>query len=247
MRICRIAEGVGIARRYLQWVQFSRDIRPIVLLIGGTTGSGKSTLSAEIAHRLDIVRSQSTDMLREVMRLIFPERLLPALHMSSYLAWKALPESAAPQKDDTRTIAGYLTQAREVAIGVEAVLKRAGSEQISLIIEGIHVYPELQRELSDGTDAIVIPLMVGVLKRKSLRKQLSGRGSTNKSRRAERYLRHFDDIWNLQQYLLEESEAHDVTVINNENLDDAIAQIMDVVSAELANYYSGKPKDVFKS
>ena len=32
----------------------------------------RSTISAEIAHRLDIVRTQSTDMLREVMRLMFP-------------------------------------------------------------------------------------------------------------------------------------------------------------------------------
>jgi 2-phosphoglycerate kinase len=238
-------EGEGAARRYLQWVQFSRDGRPMILMIGGTTGSGKSTISAEIAHRLDIVRTQSTDMLREVMRLMFPERLLPALHVSSYQAWQTLPEAQLPDDPEKRIETGYLTQAREVAIGVEAVLKRARREQVSVIVEGIHIYPELQRELIRGTDNLVIPLMVAVLKRKTLRKHLSGRGSTNKSRRAERYLKHFDAIWHLQSFLLEEAEKCDVSVIANGDQDEAIVQVMDVVSGELAKHYSGKPKEVF--
>ena len=238
-------EGEAIARRYLQWVQFSRDGRPMMLLIGGTTGSGKSTISAEIAHRLDIVRTQSTDMLREVMRLMFPERLLPALHVSSYLAWQTLPEAQISDNPEQRIETGYLTQAREVSIGVEAVLKRARREQVSVIVEGIHIYPELQRELIRGADSIVIPLMVAVLKRKTLRKHLAGRGSTNKSRRAERYLKHFDAIWHLQSYLLEEAERCNISVISNGEQDEAIVQVMDVVAAELARHYTGKPKDVF--
>lgn len=238
-------EGERIATRYLRWIQFSRDGRPMILLVGGTTGSGKSTISAEIAHRLDIVRTQSTDMLREVMRLMFPERLLPSLHVSSYLAWQALPEASITKDASERLEIGFLTQAREVAIGVEAVLRRACREQVSVIIEGIHVYPELQHELSGEPDAIVMPLMVAVLKRKRLRHQLTGRGSTNKSRRAERYLKHFDAIWQLQSFLLEEADRYGIPVIAYSDQDDAISQVMDIVAAELANEYSGKPKDVF--
>src|SRR5690606_35665445 len=161
---------------------------PMVLLIGGTTGSGKSTIGADIAHRLGIVRAQSTDMLREVMRVMFPERLLPALHVSSYLAWQVLPEAMLADNPEQRVETGYLAQSRDVAIGVEAVLNRASREQISVIVEGVHIYPALQRELADDSDAIVIPLMVAVLKRKRLRKQLKGRGTANQARRAERHL-----------------------------------------------------------
>jgi 2-phosphoglycerate kinase len=238
-------EGEASARRYLQWLQYSRDGRPMVLLIGGTTGSGKSTISAEIAHRLGIVRAQSTDMLREVMRLMFPERLLPALHVSSYLAWQALPEAMLTEEPERRVETGYLAQSREVSIGVEAVLNRASREQISVIVEGVHIYPALQRELADASDAIVIPLMVAVLKRKRLRKQLKGRGTANQARRAERYLKHFDAIWHLQGFLLEEAEKFDIAVISNTETDEAIAQVMDVVSAELSLHYSGRPKDAF--
>ncbi len=240
-------EGDKAARRYLQWLQFERDGRPMVLLIGGTTGSGKSTISAEIANRLDIVRTQSTDMLREVMRLMFPKRLLPALHASSYLAWQTLPAAQLAANPEQRVETGYLTQSREVAIGVEAVLKRASREQVSVIVEGVHVYPELQKELSRNSDAIVVPLMVAVLKRKRLRKQLVGRGAANKSRRAERYLKHFEEIWHLQSFLLEEADKHNIAVIANSDPDETITQVMDTISAELAKHYSGKPKEVLKS
>ncbi|HEY5720115.1 MAG TPA: 2-phosphoglycerate kinase, partial [Gammaproteobacteria bacterium] len=60
--------GVEAAGRYLVWLEYRRSDRPLILLIGGINGVGKSTLAAELAHRLDIVRTQSTDMLREVMR-----------------------------------------------------------------------------------------------------------------------------------------------------------------------------------
>ena len=83
--------GKDSAGRYLHWREFSQQGKPLILLVGGTTGTGKSTISSELAHRLDIVRTQSTDMLREVMRLMIPSRLLPALHTSSFEAYKHFP------------------------------------------------------------------------------------------------------------------------------------------------------------
>ncbi|MDT8321639.1 MAG: hypothetical protein RQ826_14050, partial [Xanthomonadales bacterium] len=67
------------ARRYLVWTAFQRTGRPLLLLICGAVGTGKSTIASEIAHLLEIVRIQSTDMLREVMRMMLPRRLLPVL------------------------------------------------------------------------------------------------------------------------------------------------------------------------
>lgn len=80
--ILREAVGKAAVQRYLSWVHFSRSGKPIYILVGGATGSGKSTIATEVAHRLGIVRTQSTDMLREVMRMMVPEPLLPTLHIS---------------------------------------------------------------------------------------------------------------------------------------------------------------------
>ena len=44
---------------------------PLVILIGGATGVGKSTIATQLAARLGIVRVVATDAIREVMRAMF--------------------------------------------------------------------------------------------------------------------------------------------------------------------------------
>ncbi|HET7745629.1 MAG TPA: hypothetical protein VFK76_12910, partial [Gaiellaceae bacterium] len=44
---------------------------PLLLLIGGATGTGKSTIATEAAHRLGITRVTSTDFVRQTMRAFF--------------------------------------------------------------------------------------------------------------------------------------------------------------------------------
>ena len=44
---------------------------PLIMLIGGATGTGKSTVAAEVAYRLGITRVTSTDFVRQTMRALF--------------------------------------------------------------------------------------------------------------------------------------------------------------------------------
>ena len=43
---------------------------PLVILIGGATGTGKSTVATEIAYRLGITRATSTDFIRQTIRAL---------------------------------------------------------------------------------------------------------------------------------------------------------------------------------
>ncbi len=233
-------ESAEMARRYLTWRQYLRSERPLLILIGGTTGCGKSTISSEIAHRLNIVRTQSTDMLREVMRLMIPERLLPTLHTSSFNSWEAIPSwKGQPTRLETHFEQGYLAQAGHVGIGIEGVLQRADRERVSLIVEGVHIHPRLQRSLVDTVDAIVVPIVLAVVKKKRLREQLQGRGKRAVSRRAERYLEHFDAIWRLQDFMLAEADRYDIPVVPNDEQEETIKLVMDEISDALTEEYSG--------
>ena len=233
-----------VVHRYLQWLEFTRSGRPLIILIGGSTGTGKSTLSAELAHRLDIVRTQSTDMLREVMRLMLPASLVPTLHMSTFKAWEALPYR---EKDTTYLADGYYTQAGQVTIGIEGVLRRAEREQVSLILEGIHVHPALQAKLVDDLDAIVVPVLLAVIRKKILRQRLRGRGQQVPSRRAIRYLEHFDAIWNLQSILIAEADRYHIPIIpNTNNEEDTLRLMMDTIAETLSQEFPGDPKKIFK-
>jgi 2-phosphoglycerate kinase len=65
---------------------------PIIVLIGGGTGTGKSTVAAEVAHRLGITRVASTDFIRQTMRAFFSPEFMPTIHYSSFEAGQALDE-----------------------------------------------------------------------------------------------------------------------------------------------------------
>lgn len=239
--------GEKAAERYLRWIVFTHSGEPLILLVGGTTGCGKSTLSAMLAHRLGIVRTQSTDMLREVMRLLVPSKLVPALHQSSFGAHRVLPRW---RDDENRTVEahmidGYLMQSHEVGIAIEGVFKRAVKEDVSLIIEGVHLAPALQRRLARGAGPVVVPFVLAALKKKRLRRQLVGRGLQVPGRKAQPYLDHFDEIWHLQTFLLSEADRYDIPIVQNTSVEDSVRQVMQTVSDALAERYSADPADAF--
>src|SRR5688572_32004571 len=107
-----ISEMVGqrYADTYRNWQRVEELDLPLIIMIGGTTGVGKSTIATQLAARLGITRIISTDAVREVMRSMFSERIMPALHVSSFEAAEAvrgpIPRSADP------VIVGFEQQVR---------------------------------------------------------------------------------------------------------------------------------------
>lgn len=238
--------GKKAAKRYLVWSEFQRSSRPLVLLIGGTVAAGKSTIATEIAHLLEIVRIQSTDMLREVMRMMVPKRLLPVLHTSSFNAWKTLPIQDKEDRDRDQLVAeGYRTQAELLAVPCEAVLQRAVEESVPIILEGVHVHPDMLEKAPGDEDVIKVYVMLAVLKSKKLKSRLRGRGVEVPQRRADRYLDSLDSIWSLQSYLLSEADRCEVPIITTDDKETAIRQVIQQVNAELAKHFTSSAAQVF--
>src|SRR2546426_8292267 len=84
--------GERYATNFLRWNDIAQLDVPLVILIGGATGVGKSTIATQLAARLGIVRVVATDAIREVMRSMFSPELMPTLHTSSFEADAALRE-----------------------------------------------------------------------------------------------------------------------------------------------------------
>ena len=240
--------GPAVAHRWLVWRDFVNSGRPLIYLIGGTAGCGKSTVATLLANRLDIVRTQSTDMLREVMRIMMPEQLIPVLHASSFTAWTALPgqpEAINGEVSETLLVNGYRSQADLLTVAIEAVIQRALRERVSLILEGVHIHPAFVEKLAASDGAIIVPIMLGILKRKQLQQRIRGRGTDVPQRRANRYLKHFDEIWRLQSYLLSEADHANIPIIVNRDRNKVFREIMRITIETLAKDFNNTPQAVF--
>jgi 2-phosphoglycerate kinase len=247
-RILRKSEDLGkkVAYRWLVWRDFIHSGRPLVFLIGGTAGCGKSTIATRLASRLEIARMQSTDMLREVMRTVISREAEPILHKSSYSAWQELPEEIQDANDrNQRIYNGYCKQAEILSVAIKAVIQRALHEHVSVIVEGVHFHPSIIKKIIEPGDALVVPVMLAVLKRKALEARIKGRSTNVPQRRAERYLEHFESIWKLQTFLLSEADATGVPIISNTDKDDVFREIMLYTIDRLAKEFDKTPEQVF--
>lgn len=247
-RLLRKSKDLGkkVAYRWLVWRDFIHSGRPLVFLIGGTAGCGKSTTSTAIASRLEIARMQSTDMLREVMRTVISKKAEPILHKSSYSAWQELPEEVLESEDKGQRIyLGYCRQAEILSVAIRAVIQRALHERVSVIVEGVHFHPSLIKDIIEPGEALVVPIMLAVLKRKQLQSRIKGRGTDVPQRRAERYLEHFESIWKLQTFLLSEADQANVPIISNTDRDDVFREIMLYTIARLGSKFDKTPEQVF--
>jgi len=210
-------EAVRQLRRY----QELRDLeRPLVILVGGATGTGKSTIATEIAYRLGITRVTSTDFVRETMRAFFSHEFMPSIHYSSFEA-----DAAAPGADDP-LIAGFLEQSRQVLVGVRASIERALHEGWSMVLEGVHLVPGLL-PLLDG-HALVTACVVKI-EDESAHAQHFFMREAGTERPMVKYLDRFGEIRRLQRFIVERAEREGVPVIENENAERATRTVADLV------------------
>ncbi|MCD6452066.1 MAG: zeta toxin family protein [Acidobacteria bacterium] len=223
--------GEEYAERYLVWRKYQLPEKPVIILIGGATGAGKTSLSAEVAHRMGIIRMISTDSVRQIMRIMFSQELLPSIHSSSYDAWKDLVYPLAEESDPV--IVAFREQAIRVSVGVKALIDRAVEENYNMIIDGVHLVPGLVNWDEYRNKAHIIPLVVVVLEKDHYRQRFLLRQQIAPTRQFERYLANFDSILKIQDYIIERAEQEDVPIVNNLDFEHSVRAIIRIVAGFL--------------
>jgi 2-phosphoglycerate kinase len=200
---------------------------PLLLLIGGSTGTGKSTIATEAAHRLGITRVTSTDFIRQTMRTFFSKEFMPSVHYSSFEAQLALTRAEEEESGDA-AILGFLDQTRNVLVGVDAALERATTERWSTVLEGVHLVPGMVTVNYPG--AFVVQCIIAIEDENLHRSHFWVRDyATEGLRPLEKYLDALPQIREIQDYLVERARRHDVPVIYNDSLESAIGDVLDLV------------------
>lgn len=218
--------GSPYAERYLLWRRVKKRKTPIIILIGGATGVGKSTLSTELAGLLEIPYVTSTDIIREMLRTMFSPYLLPHIHTASYEAGHTIPHASADP-----VIEGFLQQSAVVCVGVRAVVQRAVEENTPIIVNGVHIVPGIV-DMS-GIEGCVAEFVLALDDEKEHKERFLRRQRRSR-RRAEKYLKSFSSIRQIQDLIVSYAKQHGVAVIESRYFDETVASALNYITEKVA-------------
>jgi 2-phosphoglycerate kinase len=219
-------EGPQAIRR-LRRYESLRDVElPIIVLIGGATGTGKSTVATEVAYRLGITRVTSTDFVRQTMRAFLTRKFMPSIHYSSF---------EVPGDDEFGdVVTGFAEQTRNVLIGVRALIERALQEGWSLVLEGVHLVPGM---LPPVEGAMVVHCVLAIEDRERHEAHFWVRDARSEGLRpVQKYLDALDDIRLLQDFIVERARSSGAPVVENASIELSIGTVMELVLSEAERF-----------
>ena len=219
-------EGEETGRRLQRHWELERLDMPIILLVGGATGTGKSTVATEAAYRLGVTRVTSTDFVRQTMRALFTPELMPSVHFSSFEAGAAFGAVEEEQVDPL--LHGFLDQTRHVLVGVTAAIERSLQEGWSMVLEGVHLVPGMLPTEFEG--ALVVHCVIAIENEEAHASHFWIRDTASEGMRAlDKYLERIRDIRYLQDYIVERARLTGVPVIENSEREATVAAVMELV------------------
>ena len=222
------------SKKYRRWRSLRKSNEPLIILIGGASGVGTSSMAFELASRLGLKNLISTDMIREVMRKIVSKELNPIIHKSSFDAYESI---RTPAIRVDAVIEGFISHVDVVNVGVEAIIERSIKEGISIIVEGVHIVPGFIREdLMKKGKIIMFTLTVDD---EDMHKQrFYSRCRQPWVRRSlDHYMENFSKIRKTQDFLINQAKIHNAHVINNVDIrttiDSMVSDIIEEFGGEM--------------
>ena len=188
--------------------------RPRLLVITGSSGVGKSTISARVSSSLGFSKSASTDTIREALRTQFSSEQAPALHRSSFE-----PAGSGVIEDWHETVV-VLSEA------IRAVVNRAISKRSDLLLEGVHIIPgsgilEGWRESGGIASGVLLHVEDEDTHRQFIRMR-----EKHNDRGLDHYLNNLDRIRAIQEEMLEKADESGWLVLDA-SIGDPVRQIGD--------------------
>jgi 2-phosphoglycerate kinase len=210
--------------RFRQWWKLRSLDGALVVLLGGVTGVGKSTVATQLASRLGITRVIATDQVRQVVRAFLSRDFVPAVHHSSFDVSRALWASSDAGSD---IVAGFVQQAHDIAPGIDALVDRAVSEGTQIVIEGVHLLPDIpDPALCEG--AVTVRALLAVGDAEVHKSRFEARAEKT-PRAARRYLDAFGRIRALQDHLVSRASDAGITIIDEIETERALKKVIELV------------------
>ncbi|MGB3734289.1 MAG: hypothetical protein WA964_04985 [Ilumatobacter sp.] len=218
-----------IARRWAAWRHAKRSGRPIVIVLGGAPGVGKSTVASRLAVRLGITRIVPTDAVLETLRLVVSPIEHPELHPTivELIDGPVLAGKIADVRFDR-----FERQCDAVGHAATQVAARLVDENRSMILEGVHLLPgEMTAQLAQHpARPIVVERLVAVDRSRHHGQNLAQRGQLGPDDAASPQHDRFEAIRAIQDHLTRTAQAAGVAVVDARTADDLTQRLVDEIT-----------------
>ncbi|CDW78661.1 UNKNOWN [Stylonychia lemnae] len=197
--------------------------RNILVLLAGTSGTGKSTLASLLGSRLGISTVLSTDTIRHVMRNFVSKEENPILFASTYETAAFAPPDVTSEKK--RTLMGYKEQCHLVQQELEKIIDDYQKRNESLVVEGVHLTVRFIIQTMKKYPSC-IPFVLCIKNEEKHKERFAVRTKhMTIDPRFNKYIKNVKSIRIIQKHLIKKAEAALIPRIDNSNVDKSLGLI----------------------
>jgi 2-phosphoglycerate kinase len=129
-----------------KWVKYEIKY-PLVILIGGHIGTGKSTFASLLAEKIKNINIISTGVIRAIYQSLLTREKFPELFYHSYNLYKLIKDHRI--KKERASLVLFQKQIKIVQSGLNKIIAFAFSEKQHYIIEGNHITPQFTASIKN--------------------------------------------------------------------------------------------------
>jgi 2-phosphoglycerate kinase len=207
--------------RYNELWEHGQISNPVVFLIGGYAGTGKSTLVKEIASFFTNINVLPTGIIRSVLRGYVTEEDNPYLYSHTYDLHTFLDDLS-----DNDTVSKlYEQQIGPVSKSINKIIDFASTEKQHWILEGNHIFP---RFIKPSNAVILFEIYLQVTDSSMHRKMISSSTHNRKFTDIQ-----FNTARTLHDYTVQKVKRHEGLLFE---YDVATQEVLTLINKTLASY-----------
>jgi len=174
---------------------------------------------------------------REILRKTISPSQNPVLWASTYDAGEVLRKlNLFPSEQiENIVIRGFLAQSALIYSQIEAELSKSNEDKKILLVQGVHLTLENILRFKQACGCC-IPFIIFVSDKDNHRKRFSSRTKNNSLDPAEnRYVRYFENIRCISDYLCSEADNHSILRIDNLDIEESLEKIISTITIYMNN------------
>lgn len=187
--------------------------KPLVVLIGGNMGTGKSTFAKKIEGQINHMNGVSSGVIRSIMQAYLSSEDNPFLFGHTYQLDKVRPDLSLTAEENA--IRGFQEQAKIVGRAIANLIRFSESEGQQYIIDGNHILPTFT--VQQAANGNIISLFFHVSDFQKYRKMVSG-----PTHWRDLTLEQMSITKCIHDFIVEQAEIHQQPIFDYDQHDEAL-------------------------